>query len=35
MRVLYSAFECNPYKGSEAFCGWSWPYYMQIIRKFM
>lgn len=24
MKVLYSAFECNPYRGSEAFCGWSW-----------
>lgn len=24
MKILYSAFECNPYRGSEAFCGWSW-----------
>lgn len=24
MRVLYSAFSCNPDRGSEAQCGWSW-----------
>lgn len=24
MKILYSAFECNPYRGSEAYCGWSW-----------
>lgn len=25
MKILFSAFACNPYKGSEAYCGWSWP----------
>lgn len=25
MRILYSAFSCNPNRGSEAYCGWSWP----------
>lgn len=24
MKILYIAFECNPYRGSEAYCGWSW-----------
>lgn len=24
MNILYSAFECNPNRGSEAYCGWSW-----------
>lgn len=24
MRVLYSAFECNPEMGSDAYVGWSW-----------
>lgn len=24
MNVLYLAFACNPYTGSEAQCGWSW-----------
>ena len=25
MKILYIAFACNPYIGSEAQCGWSWP----------
>lgn len=25
MKILYSAFSCNPNRGSEAYCGWSWP----------
>lgn len=29
MRILYIAFACNPYVGSEAFCGWSWPLAMR------
>lgn len=29
MKVLYIAFACNPYVGSEAFCGWSWPLAMR------
>lgn len=24
MKFLYIAFECDPYRGSEAYCGWSW-----------
>lgn len=24
MKILYIAFACNPYAGSEAQCGWSW-----------
>ena len=24
MNILYLAFACNPYTGSEAQCGWSW-----------
>ena len=24
MRILYSAFECNPKRGSDAYVGWSW-----------
>ena len=24
MRILYSAFECNPDIGSDAYVGWSW-----------
>lgn len=24
MKILYSAFACNPYIGSEAQCGWAW-----------
>lgn len=24
MKILFIAFSCNPYKGSESFCGWSW-----------
>ena len=24
MRILYSAFECNPGIGSDAYVGWSW-----------
>ena len=29
MKILYIAFACNPYVGSEAFCGWSWPLAMR------
>lgn len=31
MNILYLAFACNPYAGSEAQCGWSWAMGM---RKF-
>lgn len=24
MKILYSAFECNPLRGSDAYVGWSW-----------
>lgn len=24
MKILYSAFECNPVRGSDAYVGWSW-----------
>lgn len=24
MKILYSAFECNPGIGSDAYVGWSW-----------
>lgn len=33
MNILYSAFACNPYKGSEAYCGWSWAYAMSKINN--
>lgn len=29
MKILYIAFACNPYTGSEAYCGWSWPINMR------
>lgn len=29
MNILYIAFACNPFAGSEAQCGWSWPITMQ------
>lgn len=28
-KILYIAFACNPYVGSEAQCGWSWPINMR------
>ena len=31
MNILYLAFACNPYTGSEAQCGWSW---VNGMRKF-
>lgn len=33
MNILYSAFACNPYKGSEAVCGWSWIDAMNNVNK--
>lgn len=29
MKILYSAFTAHPYSGSEAQCGWAWPYAMR------
>lgn len=29
MKLLFSAFACDPYLGSEAQCGWSWPMVMR------
>lgn len=29
MKILYIAFACDPYAGSEAQCGWSWPVEMR------
>lgn len=29
MKILYIAFACNPYIGSEAQCGWAWPVTMR------
>ena len=29
MKILYLAFACNPFVGSEAQCGWSWPMAMR------
>lgn len=29
MKILYLAFACNPFSGSEAQCGWSWPMAMK------
>lgn len=29
MKILYLAFACNPFAGSEAQCGWSWPMAMR------
>lgn len=30
MKILYSAFECNPSRGSDAYVGWSWAKQMSI-----
>ncbi len=32
MKVLYSAFACDPNKGSEAQCGWAW---VEAMRKYL
>lgn len=32
MKILYSAFECNPSKGSDMYVGWSWAYHMSKIN---
>lgn len=31
MDILYIAFACNPYVGSEAYCGWSWIMNMRAL----
>ena len=31
MKILYLAFACNPFAGSEAQCGWAWP---MVMRKY-
>lgn len=31
MKILYIAFACDPYAGSEAQCGWAWP---NSMRKY-
>lgn len=33
MKVLYSAFECNPGIGSDAYVGWSWVKEMQKMAE--
>lgn len=33
MKILYSAFACNPYEGSESYCGWSWPFTMRNYNE--
>jgi len=33
MNILYSAFACNPYTGSEANCGWSFAYAMSKVNS--
>lgn len=33
MNILYLAFACNPYTGSEAQCGWSWGMGMRRFAK--
>ena len=33
MKILYSAFACDPYIGSEAQCGWSWPMAMRGFNE--
>ena len=33
MKILYVAFACNPYAGSEAQCGWAWPLSMRAYAQ--
>ncbi|MCH5320255.1 MAG: glycosyltransferase family 4 protein [Eubacterium sp.] len=33
MKILYSAFTAFPYSGSEAQCGWAWPYAMRDYNE--
>ena len=33
MKILYIAFECNPYRGSECAIGWSWPFFMRKYHE--
>ena len=33
MNILFSAYECNPYMGSEAYCGWAWVYNMSKYKE--
>lgn len=33
MKILYLAFACNPYAGSEAQCGWAWPMAMREFAE--
>lgn len=32
MKILYSAFECNPLKGSDMYVGWSWANKMSMLH---
>ena len=32
MKILYSAFECNPLKGSDMYVGWSWANNMSMLH---
>lgn len=33
MNILISAFECNPYKGSDCYVGWSYVYHLAQIHE--